>query len=182
MKVRLARRYAQALFRLADTLQSIRETEGELLLVEQVFAQTEIAAFMSNPGVSASVKKETIVRVFGTEVSSVVQNFLCHLADKRRTDVLSEIIKAYRVLVRQASNILDVEVVTATVLADQDKLELAAQLAGITGKAIELHERVDLRIIGGLIIQIGDRRIDNSVAARLVTMKDQMLQQIVGGK
>lgn len=182
MMVRLARRYARALFRLADTLQSLQETEEELTLVEQVFAQTEIHAFLSNPGVSTAVKKETIVRMFGTDVSGVVQNFLFHLADKRRTDVLSEIIKAYRILVRQASNILDVEVVTATLLEDQDKNELTAQLATMTGKAIELHERVDQRIIGGLIIQIGDKRIDNSVAARLGTMKDHMLQQIVGGK
>ncbi|HWR42047.1 ATP synthase F1 subunit delta [Sporomusa sp.] len=182
MKVRLARRYAQAFFRLAVEQKILYEAEKELSLIEQALAETEVHAFFANPGVATAAKKETIVRVFGPYVSDFVQNFLCHLIDKRRTDMLPEIIKAYRVLVKQASNILEVEIVTAIPLADLDREQLTAQLANVTGSAIELRSRVDHRILGGLIIQIGDKRIDNSVVAKLGNMKKHILQQIVNRK
>lgn len=177
MRVRLARRYAQALFRLARERQILHEVEEELMVVERVFAETEVCTFFGNPGVSTAQKKETIVRLFGACTSGFVQNFLCHITDKRRTNVLSEIIKAYRLLVKQASNILEVEVVTAIPLAEQDREQLAVQLASVTGKAIELHPRVEQRILGGLIIQIGDKRIDSSVVAKLANLKRHILSK-----
>lgn len=177
MKLRLARRYAQAIFRLARQWQILHEVEEELTVVEQAFAEAEVRSFFSNPGVPAADKKETIVRLFGSSVSGFVQNFLCHITDKRRTAVLPEIIKAYRILVKQASNILEVQVITAMPLAEHDKAQLEIQLAQVTGKAIEVYPQVDQRILGGLIIQIGDKRIDNSVAAKLANLKRHMLNK-----
>ena len=165
MKLRLARRYAQAIFRLAREWQNLHEVEAELTIVEGVFAEAEVRSFFSNPGVPAADKKETIARLFGDTVSGFVQNFLCHIIDKRRTAVLPEIIKSYRLLVKQASNILEVQIITAMPLAD------------VTGKNIEVYLQVDQRILGGLIIQIGDRRIDNSVAAKLANLKRHMLNK-----
>jgi F-type H+-transporting ATPase subunit delta len=179
MKVRLARRYAQAFFRLAVDQKILWEAEQELTLVEQALATTEVRMFFANPGVTTAAKKETTVHVFGSYVSEFVLNFLCHLIDKRRTDMLPEIIKAYRVLVKKTSNIVEVEIVTAIPLADEDREQLTAQLAAVTGNEIELNPRVDHRILGGLIIQIGDKRIDNSVVTKLANMKKHILQQIV---
>jgi F-type H+-transporting ATPase subunit delta len=181
MKVRLAKRYAQALFRLGVEQQISREVEAELMFVEQVFADSDVRAFFANPSASAVSKKETIVRLFGAQVSEFVQNFLCHMTDKRRTDILPEVIKTYRLLVKQVSNILEVEVVTAIPLAEREQEQLVAQLATVTGKTIELHPRVDHRILGGLVIQVGDKRIDNSVVTNLGNLKSYILQQMVNG-
>lgn len=177
MKLRLARRYAQAIFRLAREWQSLHEVEAELTVVEKVFAEAEVRSFFSNPGVPAADKKATIARLFGDTVSGFVQNFLCHIIDKRRTAVLPEIIKSYRLLVKQASNILEVQIIAAMPLAEEDKEQLATQLAQVTGKNIEVYLQLDQRILGGLIIQIGDRRIDNSVAAKLANLKRHMLNK-----
>lgn len=175
MKVRLARRYAQALFRLAQERQILHEVEAELTVVERVFTEADTQIFFGNPGVPTTNKKETIGRLFAACVSSFVQNFLCHLIDKRRTDVLPEIINCYRALVKQASNILEVRIVTALPLAKQDREQLVAQLANVTGKNIELHPQVDSKILGGLILQIGDKRIDSSVVAKLASLKRHIL-------
>lgn len=177
MKLRLARRYAQAMFRVAQERQILYEVQEELSLVEQVFAEPEVYSFFSNPGIPAAAKKETIVRLVGGNVSGLVQNFLCHLIDKRRTAVLPDIIKAYRKLVKQAYNILEVQVITASELAEQDQKNLVAQLANITGKTIEMYPQVDRRILGGLIIQIGDKRIDNSVVAKLANLRNFLLNK-----
>jgi F-type H+-transporting ATPase subunit delta len=177
MKMRLTRRYAQALFRLALRWQVLHEVEEELTLVEQVFTEEEVCSFFENPSVSTADKKATIMRLFGSNISSLVQNFLCHITDKRRTEILLAVVKAYRTLVKQASNILEVQIVTATPLAEQDREQLVIQLADMTGKEIELQSRIDPRILGGLIIQVGDKRIDNSVMAKLAKLKNHMMSK-----
>ncbi|WP_371364793.1 ATP synthase subunit delta [Sporomusa rhizae] len=177
MKARLAARYARALFRIAAKRQILYEVAEELTVVEQIFSQPEVKEFFNNPGIAADSKADTIGRLFGTGVSGVVQNFLYHMTDKRRTSILPDIIKIYRSLVKQAGNILEVEVITAMPLNEPDKEQLAAQLAAVTEKTIELHSQVDSRILGGLIIQIGDKRIDNSVTAKLAAMKKHILEK-----
>jgi F-type H+-transporting ATPase subunit delta len=177
MKVRLAKRYAQALFQAAAEQQAVHKVEDELAIIEQIFADPAVHGFFSNPGVASADKKDTIARVFGPYFSGFTQNFLCYMAEKRRTNVLPEVITAYRDLVKQAENIVTVEVVTATALAEQDQTALTARLAEVTGKTIELSNCVDKRILGGLIIHIGDKRIDNSVRAKLEKMKNQLLSK-----
>ena len=180
MKARLAARYARALFRIAAERQILQEVAEELTVVEQIFSQPEVREFFSNPGIATASKTDTIGRLFMTGTSSFVQNFLYHMTDKRRTSILPDVIKVYRSLVKQASNILEVEVITAMPLAEPDKEQLAAQLAAVTEKTIELHAEVDSRILGGLIIQIGDKRIDNSVTAKLAAMKKHILEKSFG--
>lgn len=177
MKVRLAKRYAQALFQAAAEQQVVHQVEEELAIVEQIFAEPAVLVFFNNPGIASAGKKETIGRVFGPYLSDFTQNFLCHMTEKRRMNVLPEVIAAYRDLVKQAENIVTVEVVTATALAEQDRGALAVRLAEVTGKTIELSNSVDKRILGGLIIHIGDKRIDNSVRAKLEKMKNQLLSK-----
>lgn len=176
MKIRLVRRYARALFRLALRWQVLREVEEELTVVEQVFAEEEVGAFFDNPTVAATAKKATIQRLFGN-VSGLVQNFLCFMADKRRLGLVPEVIKAYRELVKRENNILEVRVVTAAPLNEEDQRQLVGKLAEITGKTIELHSQVDQRTLGGLIIQIGDKLIDNSVTTKLAMLKTYMLSK-----
>lgn len=177
MKVRLARRYAQALFRLAQGWQVPHAIEEELVLVEQVFAEREARAFFENPSVSVVAKQKTIIRLFGNSVSVIVQNFLCHVTDKRRTELLPTIIKEYRTLVNQADNVVEVEITTVAPLAPPDCEQLLAQLIEVTGKKVELRPRIDQQILGGVIIQIGDKRIDNSVAGKLANLKTHMLNK-----
>lgn len=180
MKARLAARYARALFRIAAERQILHEVDEELTVVERIFSEPEVREFFENPGIAAASKTETIGRLFATDISGFVQNFLYHMADKRRTNILPDILKVYRSLVKQASNILEVEVITAMPLAEPDKEQLAAQLAAVTEKTIQIHAKVDSRILGGLIIQIGDKRIDNSVTAKLAAMRKHILEKSFG--
>ena len=177
MKVRLARRYAQALFRLAQGWQISHAVEEELVLVEQVLAEGEAQAFFENPSVSVVAKQKTIIRLFGNSISVLVQNFLCHVTDKRRIEFLPAIIKEYRTLVNQADNVVEVEITTVAPLAPPDCEQLLTQLIEVTGKKVQLKPRIDQHILGGVIIQIGDKRIDSSVAGKLADLKTHMLSK-----
>ena len=177
MNLRLVRRYARALYKLAAERQVLYEVEVELTQVEQVFTEQEVRAFFENPSVPVAVKKETIARLFGNLVSSSVLNALYYMIDKRRTDLLTEVIKAYRALVKQSGNILEVQIIAAKELSEQDSGQIILQLAEVTQKEIELQVRLDPRIMGGLIMQIGDKLIDNSVAGKLADLKSYMISK-----
>ena len=177
MNLRLVGRYAQALFKLAAKNQTLPELEAELTEVEQIFAEPTVRWFFENPSVSMSAKKVTIARLCGENTSSLVQNFVCYLIDKRRVDTLLAVIEAYRALVKQANHVLEVRVIAARELSEQDRAALATQLAGVTQKKIELQVKVVPQILGGLILQIGDKRIDNSVAGKLAELKSQLLSK-----
>lgn len=182
MKRQLVRRYAQALFRLAEERAVLYEVESELTLVEQVFAAPAVPVFFENPGVTAAVKKETIGRLFGKRISVLVHNFLCHVTDKRRSAVLLDIIAAYRLLVKQANQIAAVQVTTAMPLQPREHEQLLARLVQVTGKDIELEMVVEPRILGGIILRVGDKRIDSSIVGRLAAVKRHMLNKSLGGK
>jgi len=69
------------------------------------------------------------------------------------------------------------EVVSASELTDTWKKQMEAKLLATTGyQKMEITYRVDKSLIGGLILRIGDRVVDNSLKSRLAAMKSQLLK------
>ncbi|MDR3562522.1 MAG: ATP synthase F1 subunit delta [Negativicutes bacterium] len=167
----LATRYAQAIYELAAEQQALDTVEAELVLVEQTLSTVpELAALLYHPQVPVEAKKETVVKVFGPQLSLHVRNFLLLLVDKRRETALPAIIKEYKNLANQARNITEAEVTTAMPLSDGERQALAAKLGAVTGKRVVLKAHIDQRIIGGVIVKIGDKLIDGSVTRQLETL------------
>jgi F-type H+-transporting ATPase subunit delta len=61
-------------------------------------------------------------------------------------------------------------------LAEGDKQALAAKLSAVTGKKVVLNTRVNDRIVGGVVVKIGDKLIDGSVVPQLETLKTALLK------
>ncbi len=173
----LALRYAEALYELAAEKQALDGVEKELGIVEETLAaHEELATLIYHPQMPLTAKKETIERVFGPQVSDYVRNFLLLLVDKRRETALPAIIKEYKVLANKARNIAEAEVTTARPLAEGDKQALAAKLSTVTGKKVVLSTRVDDRIVGGVVVKIGDKLIDGSVVRQLEALRAALLK------
>lgn len=173
----LALRYAEALYELAAEKQALESVENELALVEETLAAYgELATLLYHPQVPLAAKKETVTRVFGPQVADYVRNFLLLLVDKRRETALPAIIREYRALANKARNIAEAEVTTAMPLGEGDKAALAAKLSAVTGKNVVLKTRIDERIVGGVVVKLGDKLIDGSVVRRLEALKAALLK------
>ena len=73
------------------------------------------------------------------------------------------------------------EVVTAVPLEDAQRDRLRERLANITGLTrIELSERVDSEVMGGIVARVGDRLIDGSARTRLRSMRNALAQRPIG--
>jgi len=117
-----------------------------------------------------------MVKVFGSDLSEHVRNFLLLLIDKRRETALPSIVKEYQILANEGRNITEAEVTTAMPLAPFEQQALADKLSGLTGKKVILKTSIDERIIGGVIVKIGDKLIDGSITRQLKTLEAALLK------
>jgi F-type H+-transporting ATPase subunit delta len=108
-------------------------------------------------------------------LTDFVHNFLLLLVDKRREAALPAIIAEYRNLANEARNIAEAEVITAMPLTDAEHKALAVKLSAVTGKNMVLKTQLDTSILGGVIVKIGDKLIDGSVARQLRMLKATLL-------
>lgn len=178
----LAAKYAQAIYELAAQKDMLDAVEKQLLLVENTIASyNDLAILLYHPQVLPQVKKETIRKIFGQDITDFVLNFLLLLLDKRRESALPAIIQEYVKLANQARNIVKAEVTTALPLAENQHSALVNKLSMVTGKKVVLTTQLDPSIIGGMIIKMGDKLIDGSVVRQLATLKNALLNNEVTG-
>jgi F-type H+-transporting ATPase subunit delta len=173
----LALKYAQAIYELATEKDALAVVETQLQTIETtIAANPDLAMLLYHPQVPAQAKKDTLVAVFGADLPEFVRNFLLLLVDKRREAALPVIIREYMNLANEARNIAAVEVITAMPLSKEQHQALAAKLSAVTKKNVVLQTRVDGRILGGVVVKIGDKLIDGSVARQLKTMQTALLK------
>ncbi|MDF2569022.1 MAG: atpH [Sporomusa sp.] len=173
---KLAVKYAQAIYEIASEKAMLDTVEKQLKLVEATISgHADLATLMYHPLVPAPSKKETINRVFAGDLDAFVQNFLLLLIDKRREPALPAIIREYIRLANEARNIAEAEVFTAKELSAEQLDALAAKLSKVTGKNVVLKTTIDQELIGGVVVKIGDKLIDGSVARQLKALKTALL-------
>jgi F-type H+-transporting ATPase subunit delta len=104
-----------------------------------------------------------------------VRNLLSVLMQRGDLTLLNEVIGALRQRIRSAEvGPTAVEVTTAATLADDQRASLESKLTQQYGSALAFSYRVDPAILGGMIVRVGDKLIDGSVASRLAAMKQAL--------
>ena len=137
--------------------------------------QPELKAFMSNPQIQPSAKKELLNKVFGSDIEKSVHNFMLLLIDKRRIALIEEIVGEYEALSNEVRNIVVAHVTTAVAMEKPQEKALTAKLEAITGKHIQLKTHIDKSIIGGVVVKMGDKLIDGSVTSKIKSLGKQLM-------
>lgn len=120
-------------------------------------------------------KKESLVRsVIGERTEKLLTEFLIVLLNKHRIAFLGDIIQEFLMLVEEHRKMGRVLVTTAVKLNDSERTNLIQQLEKKTGLKIQLEEKVDPAILGGMILMLKDKIIDGSVRYELSVLRDQL--------
>ena len=176
LNIQLARKYGKAIFEIANEDNKLEEYGRELGEVSQaVFAQAELEDFLTNPQIQPEDKKKVLLRLLKDQVSPVMMNFLLLLVDKRRIVLLEAINDCYQELSNKAQGIIVADVTTAYELKAELRKRLGRKLESVTGKKVQLRTHQDNAIIGGVVVKIGDTRIDGSVIGRLQALKAELM-------
>ncbi len=174
----VARRYAQALYDIAMEANLLDQFEPELkTLAEAIQNNPEIQKVLYHPQISLADKKDLLRQVFAGKLSVQIQNFADMVIDRRRQNFIVDIYKEFQLLADSARNIIEAQVKSAVVLDEVQQESLQTNLSKLTGKSIRLVAEVDPSLIGGVVVKIGDRVIDGSVAGRLAKLRETLVQQ-----
>jgi len=165
---KIARNYATALFGLALERQELEEVHHDMELVHTLMKDhPELRQVLVSPVIRKGKKSAIVHALLKERIRLLSLRFLDLLITARRVASLPEIADSFFRQYKEHHGIVPVTITTAVPVTDSVRERLTRQLAEDLKAQIELQERVDDRLIGGLVVQVGDRRYDASLRARL---------------
>ena len=164
--------YGEALYSLASEEKLDTDILQQLLVLEQSFTQEpDFVRLMGSPNLSKEERCGILDTSFRGKVHEYVLNFLKILTEKGYFRHFSACVRAYRERYNEAHNILTVTAVTAVALTAEQSQKLSGKLGRLTGKTIELVNRVDPACMGGVRLDYDGKRVDDTVSHRLDALR-----------
>lgn len=137
-------------------------------------AAPEVSEILDNPAVSHDEKAAAVNELFPASV----REFLLSVAENQEIASFAEIAKAYHEALDKKNNIATATVTCVTEPSDEQLDGLKAFVCketGATDAKIELVK--DPSIIGGFIIQVGNKQYDRSLKSKLSSIKEEVTKQ-----
>jgi F-type H+-transporting ATPase subunit O len=176
--------YATALYTAAVKTSTLDQTAKSLSSLSTIFAKDpKLSAILHAPTLSASDKSQIVAEL--EKAASVpagdktVKNFLSTLAENNRLAILAGVCEKFGVLMAASKGEVEMVVTSAEKLDNKtlNRLESAVSKSAYVGqgKKLKVTNQVNPDIVGGLVVEIGDRTIDLSVSGRVARM-NKLLQ------
>jgi len=171
--------YASALYTAAVKSSSLDTVSKAITSLNDVFHKDpKLGAILLAPTLSAEDKSQIIAELQkhtgGQDKNDTVKNFLTTLADYNRLGLLKGVVEKFTELISAAKGEVELTVTSASALDSKtlQRLEAAVSKSEYvgSGKKLKVTNKVNSDILGGLIVEIGDRTIDLSVSARIAKM------------
>jgi F-type H+-transporting ATPase subunit delta len=169
---KLARVYAKALHNLALENKQEEEAKADMDQVAKVIAVSrDFAVLLKSPVVKADTKNKIVAEVFGNSLSELTLNFLKLVINHGREDSLSTIARAYTTIYLQHKGILEGAITSAQALDDKTLKAIEKEVVKQVGQKVQLDVKTDPDLIGGLILRVGDKQYNGSIAAELQRLR-----------
>lgn len=170
----IARVYAKSLFEVAvehGVLDEMREQLAQF--ADELAGSRDLQVFFFSPYFSSQEKKDGIRKIIEGGDERFVR-FLELIAERHRMPVVFRMRKAFDALWREERKLLPVSVKSAVELDPALIEEIGRKIEEQTGRKVELTSTVDPDVLGGLVLQVGDRVLDASVRNRLERLRKQV--------
>jgi F-type H+-transporting ATPase subunit delta len=169
---KLARVYAKALIDLAKEQNSVDVIKTDMdLIYSTLAASRDLRVMLKSPIVRADKKKAILLEIFQGKISDLSGRFLGIVVGHSRESSLAEMCEAYQVMFLEFKGIEKVTVTTAYQLSEKELAEVIKKAESLSGKKVQLEEKVDESIIGGMILRVKDQRFNGSIAHQLKSLK-----------
>ena len=172
--------YGESLYELAKDENLAAEIGGQLKIMKDCFAQEpSFVTLLSTPSLTKAERCQILDDSFRGTVHPYVLNFLKILTEKGYMRHFSDCCESFAALYNQDNGILPVTAVTAVALSDAQAEKLTAKLAAITGKHVELINRIDPSCLGGVRLDYDGQRLDDTVSHRMATIRDMLKNTVL---
>lgn len=168
--------YGDALFSLAVEEGKLELLREEAEAVRQAVTENpEVLSVLCHPELSQEEKISMINEMFGKDMSEEMMGFLNVLVRKGRIRELLPVFEYFETQVKEYLKIGVVEVSTPFSLSDSQKDQVEKKLLAVTQyETLEIRYQIDESLLGGMVIRIGDRVLDNSIRSKMEAMSRQL--------
>lgn len=172
---RLASRYAKSLIDLAIERGQLEAVYADMQWLHSTCKSSrEFVNLLRSPIIKGETKQKIVQAIVGGRIGELSNAFIRLLISKARESNLPEITTAAINLYKQHHQIQTIQLTTASPASESLKSALVEQLKKSVGFAkVELEEKVDPSLIGGFVLQVGDRLVDASIAYDLRAIAKQ---------
>ena len=173
----VAKRYALALFQLANEKNLLDQMEEELRVVKEVVTENvELNAVLKSPNFSIAKKKEILKEIFGS-VNNYLLNTLLILIERHRENEISHVADHFIHLANEERGVALAKVYSIRPLTTEENEALSVSFAAKVGKrTLQIENIVDSNLLGGIKLRIGNRIFDGSLRGKLDRLERQLLR------
>ena len=175
-----ANNYGQALFELAkeENLDTVILEQMEVLNVS--FSQEPgFLRLLAAPNLSKTERCDILDESFRGKVEPYLLNFMKILTEKGYIRHFPECFKAYRSAYNADHGIICVKAISAVELTAAQKEKLTKKLEAITGKTIQLENRLDSKVLGGIRLDYDGIQVDGTVQSRLDAVSSMLKNTVL---
>ena len=168
--------YGDALFSLAVEEDQLDTIWDEVRLIRQTVAENpDFLSVLCHPEMTQEKRNAVLEEIFKAELSQDMMGFLNVLVRKNRIGELLPVLDYFDEQAKEYSKIGVVSVATPMALSDRQREQLENRLLEVSGyESLEMQDQLDESLLGGMVIRIGDRVLDNSIRSKLEAMSRQL--------
>ncbi|KHF26522.1 F0F1 ATP synthase subunit delta [Solemya velum gill symbiont] len=172
--ITIARPYADAIFARAKESSSLEQWSQTLELLGTVMSDAAMSDVVGNPNISKQQLTEMILGIGGEQLTGEAENLVRLLVENGRLVIAPEIATLFEERKNAERGVLEVELVSAYVIDEDQKQALADALKAKLGSDINMTTSEDPELIGGMRIRAGDLVIDGSVQGQLTKLANEL--------
>ncbi len=173
----MATRYAVALIDIAAQAKALENVEKDLLELQAMLGSSpDLQNLLESPLVSREKQRKALSALADkAQFHTLTKNFIGVLARNGRLYAAQIIINTFRNELRRRRGQVEARVQTAHALTPAQTRALQEQLSKSTGSAVALNVEVNRDLLGGMIVTVGSRMIDDSVKRKLERLQRAMM-------
>ena len=172
--------YGEALYLLAKEEDRSKTILEELKALDESFSQEpDFLRLLSSPNLPKAERCQILDDSFRGKIDPYLLNFMKILTEKGYIRHFSDCRKGYTLHYNQDNGILSVTAVTAVALSAEQADKLTGKLENLTGKTIELVNRIDPGVYGGVRLDYDGQRLDDTVAHRLENIRNLLKNTVL---
>lgn len=171
----ITRRYASALIESSYEKNAVEAVEKDIVALEKIVAYEEFFRFIKNPAISVQEQTNVLNAIFSKlTVHELTKNFLLTLVQNRRFYLLDSVLASFHAVLAQYRGEIQADVKTAMPLTKTQKDQLQKELSQSIGRPVNITDTVREDLIGGVVVTIGSRMIDDSIKGKIERLAERM--------
>ncbi len=172
----ISARYAKALYSLAADNRNTEKVFAEIREISNAI-QSDIASenYLNSHVATRDELLKIVTATFeNKKVSEEVMSFIQLLVQKDRLSLFSGVVSAYEKTIDEANGVTRGAVKSTAALSSTERTAIEEKVSNALNKKVIFTYETDETIIGGLVVEVGGFRFDDTLTGHLRRLKEEL--------